>query len=79
VTKPCSEFLGKKEKSAAEFNGIILHAEFSSDPLGVLTALSETQWPNLNFACFRRLLLGALTRVVPSALIANLLNHHCKI
>jgi len=61
----------KTEKSAAEFTGIILHAGLSSDPLSELTALSKTQWPNLNFSCLRRSLLGALTRVVPSALVAS--------
>jgi len=61
----------KNEKSAAEFTGIILHAGLSSDPVGELTALSQTQWQNLNFSFLRRSLLGALTRVVPSALVVS--------
>jgi len=75
----------KTEKSAAEFTRII-HVGFSSDQLGELTALSHTEWPNLNFSCPSRSLLGALTRVMPSALVAspknlgkNRLNCHPKI
>jgi len=61
----------KTEKSAAEFTGSILHAGLRSDPLGELTTLSKTQWPNLNFSRLRRSLLGTLTRVMPSALVAG--------
>jgi len=61
----------KTEKSAAEFIGIILPAGLSSDPLGELTALSQTQWLNLNFSCVLHSVLGALTHVVPLALIAS--------
>jgi len=61
----------KTEKSAAEFTGSILYAGLSSDILGKLTALSKTQCPNLNFSRLRRSLLGALTRLVPSALVAT--------
>jgi len=65
------QILEKPKKIAAEFIGIILHAGLSSDPLVELTALSQTQWPNFNFSCFRRSLLGALTSVVPPALVAS--------
>jgi len=61
--------LRKVKKSAAEFTGIILHGRLSSDPLGELTARSQTQWPNLNFSCLRLSLLGALTRVGPTTLL----------
>jgi len=37
------------EKFEAEFTGIILQAGLSLDPPGELTALLQTQWPNLNF------------------------------
>jgi len=62
--------LRKIEKSAAKFTRIILHAWLSSDPLGELTAPSQTQWQNLNFSCLRRSILGALSHV-PSALVAS--------
>jgi len=60
----------KTEISSAKFTEIILHAELRSDALGELTDLFQSQWPNVNFTCLRRSFLGALTRVVPSALIA---------
>jgi len=60
----------KTKKSAAEFTRIILHTWLISDPLGELTAPSQTQWPNLNFSCLRHSLLGALNHV-PSALVAS--------
>jgi len=76
---------GKTEKSAAEFTGSILHAGLSSDPLGELTAFSQTHWPNLNFSCLRRSLLGASTRAFaapgqpPKTLGHNLPSRHPKI
>jgi len=52
-------------------DGIHRNNSSGSDTLGELTALSQTQWPNLNFSCVRRSLLGAFSRVVPSALVAS--------